>query len=31
VIVVLGGETAVETGRAVGTKKDLNEPVWDVL
>jgi hypothetical protein len=31
VIVVFGGETAVETGRAVGTKKDLNEPVWDVL
>lgn len=31
VIVVLGGETAVETGRAVGTKKDLKEPVWDVL
>jgi hypothetical protein len=31
VIVVLGGETAIETGRAVGTKKDLKEPVWDVL
>ncbi len=31
VIVVLGGETAIETGRAVGTKKGLKEPVWDVL
>jgi len=31
VIVVLGGETAIETGRAVGTKKGLDEPVWDVL
>ena len=31
VIVVLGGATAIETGRAVGTKKDLKEPVWDVL
>jgi len=31
VIVVLGGETALETGRAVGTKKDVKEPVWDVL
>lgn len=30
-IVVLGGETAIETGRAVGTKKDLKDPVWDVL
>ena len=31
VIVVLGGETAIETGRAVGSKKDLKEPVWDVI
>jgi len=30
-IVVFGGETAIETGRAVGTKQDLKEPVWDVL
>jgi len=30
-IVVLGGETAIETGRVVGTKKDLTEPVLDVL
>lgn len=31
VIVVLGGETAIETGRAVGSRKSLKEPVWDVL
>jgi len=31
VIVVLGGETAIETGRALGSRKDLKEPVWDVL
>jgi hypothetical protein len=29
-IVVLGGETAIETGRAVGTKKDREDPVWDI-
>ena len=31
IIAILGGETAIETGRAVGTKKDLKEPVWEVL
>jgi|GEM_PF-503014 len=31
VIAIFGGETAIETGRAVGTKNDLKEPVWEVL
>lgn len=29
-VVRIVGDTAVETGRAVGTRKDVKEPVWDV-
>lgn len=29
-VVRIVGDTATETGRAVGTRKDVNEPVWDV-
>ena len=28
--ITIYGDTAVETGRATGTKKDAKTPVWDV-